>query len=105
MGPELKGVPQPPKKHAPVFRKRGSVGARKKTGSTRLRFGARSGRLGARRGSGSLLAKLFKRILAKAGVRRPTMRDLFRKKSVGDGRNHAFTGVKKRNGRTGLAGR
>ena len=127
---ELKGVPQPPKRTAlgALRRKRGAVraeareGVLGKRGARAVRIG-RSIRRGGRSGGASLFARLFRKIASKVGLRQPSLRSLFRqpslrspfrqpslrslfrKKSSGDGRNHSFTGVKKRNGRTGFAGR
>ena len=102
-----------------------------KRGARAVRVG-RSIRRGGRSGGASLFARLFRKIASKVGLRPPSLRSLFRppslrslfrqpslrspfrqpslrslsrKKSSGDGRNHSFTGVKKRNGRTGFAGR
>jgi len=65
-----------------------------------------------RRRSSSGSARWLLRVLRKIGVRFPSisagsfrMAALFKKKRQADGRNHGFKGVKKRNGRTGLAGR
>jgi len=111
---ELKGVPQPPKKGRGARKRRlkraGPRYVRKLAGLahggsvSRPRSRGRSGR-GRVSGGSSLIAKLFRKMIAKAGLQRPTLRSLFRKKSVGDGRNHGFQGIRKRNGRTGLAGR
>jgi len=109
---ELKGCPQPPKRTAlgALRRKRGAVraeareGVLGKRGARAVRVG-RSIRRGGRGGGASLFARLFRKIASKVGLRQPSLRSLFRKKSSGDGRNHSFTGVKKRNGRTGFAGR
>lgn len=112
---ELKGVPQPPKrtrggnfrkkKFDPKFdRKRAGIGPRV---SKAYRVGgARGGRgRGGRSGGSSIFSRLMRRIMAQAGLRRPSIRQMFRQKSAGDGRNHGYGGVKKRNGRTGFAGR
>ena len=65
----------------------------------------RRGGIRGRSGGASIFSRIMRRIMAQAGLRRPSIRQMFRQKSSGDGRNHSFTGVKKRNGRTGFAGR
>jgi len=112
---ELKGVPQPPKKGLGKRLRRRKFGPRldrKKMGLgptsatiVNRAQGLRGGFRGGGRGGGSLLAKLMRKIMTKVGLRTPSLRTLFRKRSAGDGRNHGYGGVKKRNGRTGLAGR
>lgn len=72
--------------------------------SKAYRRGGVGGR-GGRSGGASIFSKIMRRIMAQAGLRRPSIRQMFRQKSSGDGRNHGYGGVKKRNGRTGFAGR
>lgn len=106
---ELPGVPQPPDKPLRRKRKRLAVaGLRVKKTKVYAGKGFKTSyrvSRGGRRSSG-LLSKLLRRILAKAGVPLSTeaaMRKMFRKRSVGDGRNHGYTRSGK-GGRTGRAG-
>lgn len=109
---ELKGVPQPPKKGGSKLIRRKKFGprfSRKKAGlgptGAKAARAARGLRSGGRAAGSSVFARIIRKIMSKAGLRQPSIRQLFRKRSVGDGRNHGYGGVKKRNGRTGLAGR